>query len=138
MSSGSVEWCERFSVGVTELDEDHKRLIGLIDQLFSAYRDKTLSGEVDSILENLIEYTDAHFKHEEDLLRQHDYPGLHEHEAAHRSLVSALLKIRLDWNDGESESAVLKLAGLLKNWLVEHIVGLDRHYQDHLNQRGLT
>ncbi len=133
-----MRWTERLSVGVLELDGDHRRLIAIIDKLFSAHRDKTLPGEVESILEELIEYTDAHFSREEELLREHGYPGLKEHEAAHRRFVSSLLKIRLDWNDGATENADLKLAGLLKEWLVEHIVGMDRQYRDFLNQRGVT
>ena len=138
MSNGTLEWSERFSVGVAALDDDHKRLISIIDKLFTAHRDGTLSAEVSPILEELITYTDEHFEHEEDLLRQHAYPGLREQELAHQRFVTSVLKVRLDWNDGESEASVLKLAGLLKGWLVEHIVGMDRQFMDYLNQRGVS
>ena len=138
MSNGTLEWSERFSVGVAALDDDHKRLISIIDKLFTAHRDGTLSAEVAPILEELIAYTDEHFEHEEDLLRKYSYPGLREQELAHQRFVTSVLKVRLDWNDGESVASVLKLAGLLKGWLIEHIVGMDRQFQGYLNRRGVS
>ena len=138
MSGETLEWSERFSVGVAALDEDHKRLVSVIDKLFTAHSAGTVAGKVGAILDELITYTDQHFAHEEGLLRERGYPGLHDHEIAHRRLVTSILKVRLDWNDGESEATILKLAELLKTWLVEHIVGMDRQYQTFLNEHGVA
>ena len=138
MSGETLEWSERFSVGVAALDEDHKRLVSVIDKLFTAHSAGTAAGTVDTILDELISYTDQHFVHEEGLLREHGYPDLREHEIAHQRLVTSILRVSLDWREDESATTILKLAELLKTWLVEHIVGMDRQYQDFLTEHGVA
>ena len=133
-----IKWSDRLSVGVADFDAAHRQLIAIIDRLFSAHRAAALSAQIESLLAELLRYADEHFEHEEDLLRQHGYPGLRDQEVAHQRFVASVLKIKRDWSNGESSETILKLAGLLKEWLLEHIVGMDRQYQDYLKQRGIS
>ncbi|MEO5355501.1 MAG: hypothetical protein H7835_20150, partial [Magnetococcus sp. XQGC-1] len=65
-----LEWSDNLSVGVDSIDDDHKRLVSLIRELFSASFLGTGDEEIPAILKKLNNYTEYHFYREEALLRQ--------------------------------------------------------------------
>ena len=90
-----IPWSEELIVGLQEIDEQHKILIGLINRLFSQAilhtADKaTLSG----ILEDLIQYTIIHFSVEESLFRIFDYPDAENHQVHHNQLKQEVLNFK--------------------------------------------
>ena len=74
-----IIWTEEFSVGVKRLDEQHKRLIAMINRLMGAPRAKTRSERISDLLSDMTKYAQEHFQTEEDLMRQYDYPHLYKH-----------------------------------------------------------
>jgi len=80
-----ITWTEDFSVGVVRLDEQHKRLIKMINRLIAEPQTTTESEMVSDLLSDMTNYAQAHFTAEEELMRQHNYPRLEEHVAQHRA-----------------------------------------------------
>ena len=70
-----IKWTDEFSVGVNSLDEQHKKLIGIINQLIEHHDDANSSGDISPFLTEMLEYAFTHFCDEEQLLLEHDYPG---------------------------------------------------------------
>ena len=134
----NLVWTDRLSVGVNDFDEEHKLILIVIDRLFTAYNDGTLVKNIGFIFDELIIYVDGHFRHEEDVLRQHSYPKLRDQEIAHVRFASSVVKLKGEWAQGKSQDTILKLAELLREWLVEHINGMDKQYTDYLNSRGIS
>ena len=71
-----IEWSDEFSVGIQEIDEQHKVLVGLLNQLHQAIREHHGRATSREILGRLAEYTRTHFLLEESLMRLTHYPGL--------------------------------------------------------------
>lgn len=131
-----VTWNSKYSVGIAQIDAQHQKLIGLVNDLNAAM----LQGRADEIMgeifDDLISYTATHFAHEEDLMRRYSYSDLAEHKAEHDRLVK---KVRLLQEEFHSGSMVisLDLMAFLRNWVVSHICGMDKKYSPHLQAAGM-
>jgi len=130
-----IPWSEELSVGLQEIDEQHKILIGLINRLFSQAilhtADKaTLSG----ILEELIQYTIIHFSVEESLFRIFDYPDAENHQVHHNQLKQEVLNFKKKFEGGTP--IVIELMHFLKKWISNHIMMDDKKYTPFFLEKG--
>lgn len=72
--SAQVKWYNRYSIQVAEIDDQHKRLISIIDQFSEAMLQRKGKDLVGRVLNELIRYTEAHSKLEEGYFDQFSYP----------------------------------------------------------------
>ena len=77
------EWKDSFSVGIGSIDEDHKGLINIINELFDAVSHGVAKEHISSDLAKLVDYTKTHFKREEIFFEKTNYPLLEEHKLQH-------------------------------------------------------
>ena len=128
-------WSDAYSVGAQFIDNDHRRLVEMINALHDAM---TLGKERDILgktLDDLIQYTKEHFKREEDEMRRIDYHAAAEHLAQHERLIREVADLQAKFHAGESlvTGAVLKF---LKDWLVNHIMRTDIKFASALRRAG--
>src|SRR5512139_1687724 len=83
-----IEWSDELSVGIQEIDEQHKVLVGLVNDMHRAIHEHHGSDTARNILEQLGDYTRVHFAVEESLMRIFDYPGYEEHKKQHEELIA--------------------------------------------------
>jgi hemerythrin len=122
-------WDVAYEVGVAEIDEQHARLVALLNDLVAALR----NGEQhDAALREVIRYTGFHFACEERLMRSVKYSGVAAHANMHRRLLGDLHGLRLD-GTGLSVSLV---ARYLQEWLIRHVDGADRDVAAALHAAG--
>lgn len=76
-------WSDDLSVGIQEIDEQHKVLVGLLNELHTAISGHKGSAECRVILDRLAEYARAHFAVEESLMRVLGYPDYENHNGPH-------------------------------------------------------
>ena len=131
-----IEWSDDLSVGIEEIDEQHKILVGLVARLDHAIRSQRGSQECASILGELIEYTVIHFAVEESLMRLLDYPGYEAHKRTHAELVRQVVKLKAKIDSGHSNIS-FELMHFLRQWLVQHIMGDDQAYVPWFLERGI-
>lgn len=127
-----MEWKSEYSVGIREIDEEHKLLLGYIARLDAAREDRQRDVAVYYALGELDEYVRVHFTVEEVIMRVFGYPGRDAHVRAHRSFaeyVKSMQKAALKRDTRDEISA------FLKDWLVNHIMAADRQYADFLRAR---
>ncbi|MBL8742671.1 MAG: hemerythrin family protein [Myxococcales bacterium] len=132
-----VEWNASLSVGVHDIDEQHKQLFSLLDELSRANteeREATVRGE---IVADLIDYTKIHFAFEETLLARHGYPDLGSHHDAHTKLAGQVETYAAAAEGGTAPLGA-ELYFFLRTWLNGHIRGSDRRYGPFLNDRGVS
>ena len=133
-----VQWSDAISVGIQEIDEQHKRLVALLNELFDVM--VTDSPDRDSVarktLEELFDYTAVHFAVEESLFRIFDYPGYEYHKQKHDLLKSELAEIskRIQAGEKRIDSTLLIF---MKNWITGHITNEDKSYSPYLLQQGV-
>ncbi len=130
-------WNEKYSVKVREIDEQHKKLIGLVGQLNDAMRQGKGKQVLGEVLGNLIQYTRTHFAAEEKLLKANGYPEYEAHKAKHDSMTGKVSQIYRDYQDGKA-TITLEVMNFLENWVDKHIMGTDMRYGPYLNSKGIS
>ena len=129
-------WNSGLSVNINLIDEQHKKLVGMVNELHKAMKLKKSSTVIGSILDRLAEYTVSHFGTEEKLFAQHGYSEEKAHVEIHRKLVAQVVDIQKKFKAGESMVS-MELMTFLKDWLVNHIQGTDKKYSSFLRGKGV-
>ncbi len=132
-----MEWTERMSVGVAQFDDEHKRLVALINDLFDAVQAGRGRQALGSVLDELVDYTKTHFAHEEHQLKKLGYASFEEHKKEHDVLTKQVIDIQRKYHAGATAMLSMEVMSFLKNWLVNHIQGTDSRYTAFLNEKGV-
>ena len=121
-----IEWRESLSIGVEEIDNEHKKLLSHFDQLLKACETGKGIDELKSLIGFLDGYVIKHFGNEEGLQRLHRYPGYSTHKLEHVSFVAQLhsLKQEID-SEGVALHHVIETNHMLLKWLIHHISTVD-------------
>jgi hemerythrin-like metal-binding protein len=135
LSGDLFSWDNSYSVSVAEMDEQHKVLFRMVNDLYKAMKDKKGRAAMQSILDGLIDYTARHFKEEEQVMAQAHYPDIAAHKELHKKLVGQVLDFQEKMRSGKSTVSI-DLMNFLKDWLVNHIKGSDKKYGEHIVGKG--
>ena len=131
-----LSWKDSYSVGIESIDNDHKKLIHLINNLQTAMNFKTDPQFEKQTLDEVIDYTQYHFKREEDLMENNDYPDFVPHKEAHTRMIDQVNAYVEAYENGD-ENAIESLLNYLKQWLIKHINGTDQEYSEFLISKGV-
>src|ERR1035438_7620239 len=123
-----MRWTHRLSVGVAILDDDHKRLIGIINQLHYGITAGHKRDILQAILGQLVNYTRVHFSREEDLFEQCNYPCALEHMLEHAGFIGRIAELHARLKSEPADLLNKELMNLLKKWLITHIQVSDKKY----------
>jgi len=124
------------SVGVDALDQDHRTLFELLNQLHEVVRGSSNRSEVVGIVDDLVRYTEYHFDCEERLMRLGRYPGYEEHARVHRDMRRRMVSFQQKFLDAPTDANVLALYDYVSDWLVRHILGEDMQYRPYMTPSG--
>jgi hemerythrin-like metal-binding protein len=127
-----VEWTDALSVGVPQLDADHKGLIDVINRVLEAERD---GGTVKWALGELAAYANSHFVREERMMKKAGYPELAAHRQEHQAFIEWLHSINSVYSadPGAEHYLAETLRDYLQSWLTEHIMKVDADYKGKLD-----
>lgn len=126
-------WDDILSVGVDEIDEDHRKLLNILNILNHCVNDGEAADYVAATLEELINCTVWHFSHEERLMLKHRYEEAEEHKAEHRELIRSARELQLEILHGEIAMMDEQIE-YLERWLSEHILTADLRLGSYLSQ----
>jgi hemerythrin-like metal-binding protein len=126
-------WDNTLSIGVDEVDEDHRRLV----DLFNIFNHSVAEGEstdyVQAVLEELISLTVWHFRHEERLMLKYGYEGLSEHKEEHQDLIESVKELQQQYLR-ENKSVSGEDIQFLEHWLTAHIYDADMKLGNYLTE----
>lgn len=131
-----ISWDEKYSVGVSEMDAQHKQLVKLLGELYDAMQAQHATEVVGKILSELVRYTKTHFAAEEKYMTQAGYPDLAAQKREHEVFTAKIQKFKDEFDAGRTSLSV-SLATFVKDWLFSHISGSDRKYGPFLNSKGI-
>jgi hemerythrin len=122
-----LEWSPSLSVDVADMDEEHKRLFALANELNEAMKQGRTRDEMDRVFNELARYTQTHFASEERYMQKIGYPYLAQHRKEHAELMEQVAAFKADYDAGKSMISI-KLMGFLREWVRSHIQRSDKQY----------
>ena len=125
------QWKDEYVLGIEEIDNQHRRLIEIANQIYAIMQDQWRTDKYNQILEVLTElkdYTVYHFKAEEEYMAQIGYKKRFSHALEHSAFVAKLNAVDLSEIDESQDKYLLELLGVITDWVVKHIMTTDRLY----------
>lgn len=130
-----LSWNEGFSIGIPVMDGQHKKWINIINELHESLVSELSMDVRSKIFQDVINYTIFHFTEEEKLMREIDYPDYLSHKAVHLNFTSKINKLKNEFTVGEIVLQT-EIMTILKNWLTDHIMNVDKEYAIFKTQSG--
>jgi len=131
-----IEWNDKYCMGISIIDEEHKKLIGILNKTIHAKEHSDNKEELKEVLEEMTKYVLEHFGTEEDYMKEFNYPEYQHHSKEHYAFFTKTIAYfdRVVNGDYHISNELIKY---LKQWLVNHIQGSDRQYMDWFKKNGL-
>lgn len=131
-------WDEKYSVGVKAIDDQHRKLVALVNELYEAMSAGKGKQVVGKVLNDLIAYTDTHFKAEEAMMEKAGYPAPNflAHKKEHEALVSKVSDLCTRFAVSEI-GLTTEVGSFLKDWLSNHILVVDKKYAPLFAAKGI-
>ncbi len=131
-----LEWSSAFSIGVPVFDEEHKKLIGLINALHEAITAGCQAAALHKIENDLVEYAIVHFQHEEMFFADFIYPDAASHIAEHAEMKKRIFAYRQRVEENPSPALCREMLQVLREWFANHIMVEDKKFGAYLRDRG--
>ncbi len=123
-----IKWRDSYSVGVEQFDNEHRKLVELINRMFAIVRDKGDVMELSDAVARLIDYTQFHFESEEAALEKSNFPGLEAHRKKHAELARQVTGFQQRLLNEDAFLMSTEFYRFLRDWLLEHIIQEDMKY----------
>ena len=131
-----LEWGPALQVGFSEIDRQHQVLVEIANRLHAAMQAGQAQQVCGVILDELADYAVQHFAFEERLMHSHGYPAREQHQEQHRKLVADVTDFKHQFQAGGATISV-ELMVFIRDWLVNHILKVDKALAADLRARGL-
>jgi hemerythrin len=131
-----LEWQKEFSVGIAEIDRQHKEIIVMVRDLskLCIIDDKNSYEVFKMMLSSAVEYFKYHFKEEEIFMEQKNYPGLIAHKERHRKMLLKINEIIVKF-EKDDKITINSVTEYLREWYKEHLLGDDRDMGTYFNAK---
>jgi len=135
-NSELVIWEDKYSTGIEMIDNQHRQLVELTNQLYLACfaGDEALSTVFKDAMSRMVEYVRFHFSAELKLLNEINYPDYHNHKKMHDNLVQDILDAAKDYNEGK-KFVPNNFVRTLKDWIFGHIAVYDKIYAAYIAEQ---
>ena len=130
-----MKWSDKFSVGVKQIDKQHKHFIGIMEELFEAMQSDKKNA-VPKIIIELTSYADVHFATEEAYFDKFNYIDKDAHKAEHAKIKNQIKEF-LAKKDDDPFTLGYNLLDLLEDWLFKHILTVDKKYVECFKKHGV-
>jgi hemerythrin len=132
-----ITWNDKLSTDIEEIDSDHKKIVGMINDLYDGIAAGHGKEVIAGVLETLVSYTRFHFAHEERLFAMTSYADAEAHKVEHEQMTAWVIKTKQAFDSEALPAPSLQVMVYLKDWLFEHIMGSDQKYAPHLKAMGI-
>jgi len=132
-----ILWNQNFSMGSPIIDAHHQKLIGYINDLDHAIEGRKASAQyLLELAQKLHDYTQYHFKVEEEYMQRFGYPEFEAHRDEHEAFIAEVVRLKQSLAT-DARGAGVRLTSYLKSWLIQHILVIDKEYAIYYEQKGL-
>jgi hemerythrin len=131
-----IEWKEQFKVDVQEIDEQHKVLLDIFNQIVTSVEKKNEWQATSSIVVSLIHHAYRHFATEERYMIKHQYPDLPSHIDKHLDFIKKVTTMTQEVS-GKGPEKQKEMISFLAKWYYDHVLVIDKKYSQYLDNRGI-
>ncbi|MFC1665382.1 bacteriohemerythrin [Pseudomonadota bacterium] len=125
-------WSNEYSIGVPDIDHEHRQLIEFINRLYKKLGENGSEMTVEDFLNEVYKIMSAHFTHEEKMMREHNYAHYADHKSDHALLLDEIKELMFDFREtSEFDKDVLNEH--LERWFTIHFRTKDAHLHKILN-----
>jgi hemerythrin-like metal-binding protein len=117
----------KLSVGIAEMDTQHKRILDIINELNKSVGAGASRAGAEVAVAGLVEYAQTHLQKEEAMLRRYQYPDYNAHKRIHEAMLNKLAHLAKRVEEGK-KGAVVEVMMFVKDWLINHIQKVDMKY----------
>lgn len=135
-SQKKLVWKDEYSVNVVEIDNQHKNLFEIINNLIEILNSTPKKEEVADIINKIVEYKIAHFGTEEKYFNLFNYEGSAKHIDSHKKFNEKLQEVQASYKE-DTIGFAFALVNFLEDWLINHLMYMDQEYKKCFNEHGL-
>lgn len=125
-----IVWSDTLATGIAPIDNDHKVLVDLLNQVRRCRGDAEERAVLGTVLKSLDDYTIFHFRREEALQEGCGFPGFLPHRERHRDFEAKVRAYREAYVAGTGNISAAQISEFLESWLVGHIQGEDMRFAE--------
>ena len=132
-NSELIRWSGSFSCGIKLIDDQHKALVVLINDMF-----KHVSGNQEqehayfsNVIHEIIKYVKIHFATEEKILLATKFAGFSQHKREHDFFILTVME-KVDEYNARKHTNLSSFTKFLKDWVLSHIAIMDKQYFEYL------
>jgi hemerythrin len=131
-----IQWNEQFKVDVQEIDEQHKVLLDIFNQIVSSIEKKSEWQATSSIIDSFLHHAYRHFATEERYMIQHRYPDLPSHIGKHLDFIKKVTTMTQEVHENSLEKQ-REMVAFLAKWYYDHVLIVDKKYSMFLDDNGM-
>lgn len=131
-----IVWQSKYETGVMSIDNDHRNLISMIENLYSAISKGESKNVIDIIVNGLSEYAIVHFNREEMLMKSIGFEGFEKHKDSHKTFADKVNSFQQMLASGQQDISV-EVVAFLRDWLINHIQNIDMQFVDEFKKHGI-
>jgi hemerythrin len=136
-----IEWNDSLKLGVAVVDQQHERLIGILNRLHEATAEGRAAQIISEIIDELIIYTATHFSMEEKYFAQFEYEDAEEHQEEHAALIARVNAFANEYENsapGSRAGLARQLLEFLGIWWRYHMLETDAKFVALFHEKGLN
>lgn len=130
-----INWRDDYSIGIDSIDNQHKKLIGMISDFYDSIVENR-KDELIKLIHGLKQYTVEHFTYEETYMKKFNYPEYDKHKEQHSLFVNKVQDF-IERHESGKMLLTIEVTNFLKDWLIKHINGTDRQYVEFFKEHGV-
>jgi len=132
----SMPWKEQYSVGVKEIDRQHRGLLDIINQVINSIEKKNKWQSTSAIIDSLINYAYNHFATEERYMIEAEYPELSWHVGLHLAFIRKVFLMSEEYKQ-KGLAMQKEILTYLASWYSSHVLEVDRKYMSYMDKKGI-
>ncbi len=130
-----IAWTAEYSLGLPDIDEQHRTWFSLTDRLMQAIHAGATTQSLEGVLDDLLAFSREHFAYEEKLMASIGYPDCEDHQRLHEEFLGHIAQLRERLSEGRIKIG-LELLDTIVGWLRTHILIEDRKYSRHIHAQA--
>ncbi|MFT3849527.1 MAG: bacteriohemerythrin [Propionivibrio sp.] len=129
-----LSWSNQYAIGDDVIDTEHEELFNLVNRFHSEWLEARDRQSIGRVFNQLVAYAEMHFRHEETIMAEHEFPQLEKHKQQHEAMVDTIFRLHRDYME-ENLSLEVNTMKFIKSWLVEHVLESDYRFRDFLARK---